>query len=125
MSDNYSQPLLEVAELPAFSKTAQSCMSEEERFDLITHLALNPEEGVVVQDTGGVRKMRWAVGGKGKSGGVRVIYYYHSVAMPLVAIMVYPKSKKATLTAKDKKVLRQLIPELREEFLKRRSRGQE
>ena len=47
------------------------------------HLAARPKAGVLIEGTGGVRKLRWARDGRGKSGGVRVIYYFHSEAMPL------------------------------------------
>jgi len=44
---------------------------------LVLYLAMNPDAGTIMPETGGVRKLRWGVQGRGKSGGVRVIYYYH------------------------------------------------
>jgi len=50
-----------------------------------------------MQGTGGIRKLRWAIGSKGKSGGVCVIYYYHNEAIPLFLLTVFGKREKANL----------------------------
>jgi DNA-binding transcriptional regulator YiaG len=72
-----------VVELPRFVRQAEQILPEEERLDLIEHLARNPEAGAVMPGTGGVRKLRWGIGGRGKSGGARIIYYYHNATMPI------------------------------------------
>ncbi|WP_434782260.1 hypothetical protein [Ferrovum myxofaciens] len=69
-----------IAELSAFSSAAQSLLSEDERRELISYLAQEPKAGVLIQGTGGVRKLRWAKGNRGKSAGVRVIYYFYRTA---------------------------------------------
>lgn len=51
-----------------------------------------------MQGTGGIRKLRWAAQGKGKSGGVRVIYYYHNETIPLFLLTVFGKGEKANLS---------------------------
>jgi len=51
-----------------------------------------------MQGTGGIRKLRWSAQGKGKSGGVRVIYYYHNETIPLFLLTVFGKGEKANLT---------------------------
>jgi hypothetical protein len=61
-------------------------MSESDRLELVAHLAANPEAGVVMSETGGVRKLRWAVGNKGKGGGIRVIYYFYDDSVPLLLL---------------------------------------
>jgi mRNA-degrading endonuclease RelE of RelBE toxin-antitoxin system len=68
-----------VAETPIFIRRAQSLLSEEEHFDLITYLATHPTVGDEIVGTGGVRKVRYGAMGRGKSGGVRVIYYFYAV----------------------------------------------
>lgn len=90
--------LVTVLETPAFSRRAEKLLSDEERDDLITFLAGNPEAGDEMPGTGGVRKVRFAAKGKGKSGGVRVIYYYFDGGNPLYAIFVYGKGEQANLT---------------------------
>lgn len=65
-----------VVETSIFTRRAEKLLSPEERQDLVTFLANAPETGDEIPGTGGVRKVRFAAQGKGKSGGVRVIYYF-------------------------------------------------
>ena len=67
---------MEFIEATAFTKHIYEYLSEDEYLGLQSFLILNPEVGKVVPGSGGVRKVRWAIAGKGKSGGVRVIYYF-------------------------------------------------
>ena len=80
-----------VTETPAFTHEAKSLLSEDERNDLILFLAENPEAGDIIEQTGGVRKVRWARQGGGKSGGYRVIYYYYTQAIPLFCVADIPQ----------------------------------
>jgi hypothetical protein len=68
--------MLTIIETSAFARRAEKLLSAEEHEDLIFFLALHPLSGDEIVGTGGVRKVRFAARGKGKSGGVRVIYYY-------------------------------------------------
>lgn len=61
-----------------------------------------------MQGTGGVRKLRWGRGGRGKSGGVRIIYYHHSEAMPLYLLTVYGKNEQANLSKGERNELAKL-----------------
>ena len=72
-----------VVETAEFNKRVLSLMDEEERSELVAWLATNPEAGDVMPGTGGVRKLRWALAGRGKRGGARVIYYFHNEQVPL------------------------------------------
>ena len=72
-----------VVETGEFLRKAKPLMSETQREDLVAFLGTNPEAGRIVADTGGVRKVRWGLAGRGKRGGARVIYYYHSEKLPL------------------------------------------
>jgi hypothetical protein len=56
--------------------------------------------------------LRWAKGAKGKSGGVRVIYFFHSEIMPLYLLAVFGKNEKANITAEEKNYLSKLVKEL-------------
>ncbi len=51
-----------------------------------------------MQGTGGIRKLRWSAQGKGKSCGVRIIYYHHNESLPLFLLTVFGKGEKANLT---------------------------
>jgi hypothetical protein len=66
-----------------------------------------------MQGTGGVRKLRWARGGRGKSGGVRLIYYYHSEAMPLYLLTVFAKNERANLSKAERNGLAKLVAVLK------------
>jgi hypothetical protein len=68
----------------------------------------DPKAGAVIQQTGGLRKVRWAVQGKGKSGGVREIYFYVTAAAQIRLIAIYKKGIKDDLSAAEKKILKKL-----------------
>ena len=78
-----------VVETPFFLRKAASLLDEEERSELVVFLGANPGTGNIIPETGGVRKPRWGAQGKGKRGGVRVIYYFHSESFPLFLLTVY------------------------------------
>ena len=92
-----------VVETPVFIRRAEKLLSEDEHDDLITFLATNPRSGDEIVGTGGVRKVRFAGKGKGKSGGVRVIYYFYDEDIPIYALLIYAKNERADLTAEQRK----------------------
>ncbi len=73
-------------------------MSEIERFAAIDMIGRDPERGVVVEGGGGIRKVRFAVGGRGKSGGVRIVYYYHNDECPVFPLTVFAKNERDNLS---------------------------
>lgn len=87
-----------IVELPEFLKKSDKSLNDLERLSIVNYLALHPASGDIMQGTGGIRKLRWSAQGKGKSGGVRVIYYYHNESMPLFLLTVFGKGEKANLT---------------------------
>jgi mRNA-degrading endonuclease RelE of RelBE toxin-antitoxin system len=95
-----------VAETPIFIRRAESLLSEDEHADLITYLATHPMAGDEIVGTGGVRKVRYAAMGRGKSGGVRVIYYFYDEEMPIYALLIYGKNERADLTPEQRKSVR-------------------
>jgi len=80
---------------------------------VIDHLAAQPRAGDLIQGTGGIRKLRWARGGRGKSGGVRVIYYFHSDRIPLYLLTVFGKGEKADLSKGERNELAKLVDALK------------
>jgi hypothetical protein len=72
-------------------------------------LARNPSAGDLIPGTGGVRKVRWAVGGRAKRGGARVVYYFHSARLPLLALDAYAKNERADLSPAEKNELRKIV----------------
>lgn len=87
--------LITVVETPEFLSAIRKLLSDEERAVLIDYLANNPYAGDLVQGAGGVRKLRWGVEGRGRRGGARVIYFYHSADLPLFALTAYAKKYMA------------------------------
>ena len=97
--------LITIAELPEFVRRAARLLSEEERMALVQYLSANPRAGDLIAGTGGVRKLRWARGARGKSAGVRAIYYFYSEAMPLYMLTIFGKNERADLTAAERNEL--------------------
>lgn len=78
-----------IVEMPEFLHRAKALLSVDEKQEIINYLAIHAETGVVMKNTAGIRKLRWAIGNKGKSGGVRIIYYYHNKNMPLFLLSLF------------------------------------
>ena len=70
-------------------------------------------------ETGGARKLRWRAQGRGKRGGVRVIYYYHNESLPLFLLNVFAKNEKANLTKAERNEMKLLLPRLVRGYRKR------
>lgn len=104
--------MITVAETEPFQKKANQLLTDGEKSDLVAYLSENPQSGVLIQNAGGIRKLRWARSGGGKSGGVRVIYYFHSDMMPLYLLTVFGKNEKANITMKEKQLLSKVVNEL-------------
>src|SRR6185437_16368345 len=100
--------LLTVAEVPEFLRRSKELLSSVEREALIEYLAKHPKAGDLIQQTGGVRKLRWARSGRGKSGGLRVIYYFHSDRIPLYLLTVFAKGERANLSVDERHALAEL-----------------
>jgi len=101
--------LVTVIETPDFIAATRKLMAEDERMALIDHLAESPHAGALIPGTGGMRKLRWALNGRGKRGGARVIYYFHNEQIPLFALDAYAKNEKADLKADDVIRLRRVV----------------
>ena len=95
-------------ETPIFTADLNELLTDDEYADFQRYLADNPRLGDVIQDTGGLRKIRWAANGKGKRSGVRVIYYYLTADAQIRLLLIYKKGIQDNLTEKQKKILRKL-----------------
>ncbi|MCC6534581.1 MAG: type II toxin-antitoxin system RelE/ParE family toxin [Burkholderiales bacterium] len=101
--------LITVVEVSEYLRLAAKLLSESERQDIVAYLAAYPRSGDLMQGTGGVRKLRWAREGRGKSGGVRLIYYFHSERMPLYLLTVFAKGDRENLSKKERNELADLV----------------
>lgn len=79
-------------------------------------IAQNPSIGTIIPHTGGVRKFRYAVPGKGKSGGLRIIYYFFDVRHPIYLLTIYSKAVTENLTAKEKQQWFEVAKQLKNLF---------
>ena len=98
-------------ETPLFTRLLGGYLTDESYRELQRALMENPEMGDVMSGTGGFRKVRWkdARRGKGKRGGLRVIYYYLSADQQIWFFTLYDKDEVTDLTAEEKKVLKKAI----------------
>jgi hypothetical protein len=97
-----------VVETPEFLAATRKLLDEDERSLLVEHLAYHPAAGDLIPGTGGVRKLRWGLEGRGKRGGARVIYFYHNADMPLFALTAYAKNERADLSQAERNELQKL-----------------
>ena len=98
-----------VVETSYYLRRASKLLTDGQRSEIVDLVASKPDIGDVMEGTGGVRKVRVALPGSGKSGGVRVIYYFHSEALPVYLFDVFSKSEKDNLTKAERNALRQVV----------------
>lgn len=96
-------------ETSAFSALLEDWLSDEEYRGLQSYLIERPDAGNIVRGSGGIRKLRWAAKGKGKSGGVRVIYYWAKAPEQIYLLTMYGKSERADI---DRATLRRIAAKL-------------
>ena len=114
-------PPMSVVEMPEFMDHVKDILTEANRLTLLAFLGANPEAGKLVTGTGGVRKLRWGIPGRGKRGGAWVIYYYYNESIPVFALDIYAKNEKSDLSEADKRSLKRYLPILVSQYLKRRA----
>lgn len=100
--------MITVAETRMFQRKVARLLTEQEREDLVTYLAAHPNTGVIMEGTGGIRKLRWARTG----GGLRVIYYFHDESMPLYLLTAFGKNEKPNLSKEERNLLAKAVREL-------------
>lgn len=103
---------LHFIETPTFTRLIAALASDDELKELQSELIAQPEKGDLIQGTGGLRKVRMAKKGQGKSGSLRVLYYF-AYAETIYLVYVYAKTTQDTLTNEEKKQLKELVKKLR------------
>jgi hypothetical protein len=98
-----------VVETDEFLSLTRKMLGDEERETLTEFLAYHPLAGDVIAGTGGVRKLRWSLEGRGKSGGARVVYYYHDERMPLYLLSAYAKNDRANISHAERNAYKRLV----------------
>ena len=97
-------------ETPIFTKQILGLLEDADFRRFQIQLALNPEAGEIIRGSGGLRKIRWSVQGRGKRGGIRIIYYFVE-ENEIYLLYAYQKNQQEDLTAEQLKILRNLVKE--------------
>lgn len=97
----------EFIESPIFSSLLSDYLTDDEYSALQVHLCEYPEAGDLIRGSGGVRKVRWARAGGGKSGGVRVCYYTRTRAGQILMLVIYAKSARDSMPGHILKALKE------------------
>ena len=103
--------VLTVVETSLFERQWPAYWTEDEHNEFVFFIASNSEAGVIVEGSGGIRKVRWKRTGTGKSGGVRVIYFLQMAQGEVVLLTLYAKSKTDNLTGAKLKEIRRALEE--------------
>jgi hypothetical protein len=98
-------------ETSVFTKTIRRVMTDEEYRQLQSALVVRPDMGDVIPGSGGLRKLRWKISGRGKRGGARVIYYWAVAPNEIYMLLAYVKAEQEDLTQKQLQMLRQIVGE--------------
>lgn len=107
-----------VVETQQYIARAEKILTEAENAKLIKAISDNPEIGDIIQGTGGIRKARFAIKGKGKSGGARVLHYYYNDKNPVYLITIFGKGERTNVTNKEKNIMYDLVQLLKKELKK-------
>lgn len=105
-------------ETKIFSKRMAGLLSDDDFAAFQAELAQNPEKGPVVEGSGGLRKVRWRLKGRGKSGGLRIIYLYIRVRNRIYLVFVFAKDESDNLTPVQKKQLKSIADAIKQEYRK-------
>ena len=110
----------EICETDYFAKKADKLLSQEEYETLIATLSLNPEAGEVIKHTNGLRKMRLARAGGGKSSGYRVVYFFYTAHCPLMLLDIFAKNQKENLSKAERNQLAEVAEMIKQAFKRKR-----
>jgi len=96
-------------ETPVFTRSVTSVLDDDQYRSLQLALALRPEQGSLIRGSGGLRKLRWAMPGRGKRGGARMIYYWDKPTETFYMLFVYLKTEQGDLTPEQIRILGKLV----------------
>jgi hypothetical protein len=105
-----------VVETPSYLADAERLFSPEERMAIVDRLAADPRCGVVIPGSGGIRKVRFGFGTRGKSGGARIIYVFSGGGLPVFVLAAFAKNEKADLSAAERNALGKIVTEMIEGY---------
>ena len=100
---------MKIIETSIFTKKLKVLISDEDYRLLQNEIILNPEKGKIIRGSGGLRKIRWSIRGKGKSGGVRIVYYWFKTKEIILMLLIYSKNEQDDLSKEQLKLLKFLV----------------
>lgn len=103
---------LEFIYTPLFERMGRTLLDDEAMRQVEERLLIDPRAGDLVAATGGVRKLRVSLHGRGRRGGARLVYLYVELRSRIYFLLVYAKNERIDLTPADKKMLRELVKQL-------------
>jgi len=110
-----------VVETPEFLRRAKDCgVSEDERKEIVSRIAADPQGGDPIPGTGGARKIRFAGPGQGKQGSYRIITFYSGADIPVFLLSMFAKNEKSDMSQGEKNELRKLLKVLPESYRRAR-----
>lgn len=102
---------MEFTETRLFTKKLPAYLNDDEYRRLQVHMLDNPDAGDVIKGSGGIRKLRWAIEGKGKRGGIRLIYFLSLPEARILMLTLFAKNELEDLTAQEIKLLKRIVEE--------------
>ena len=109
-----------VVETPPYLADAERLFTADERGTIIDQVATEPRSGVVIPGSGGIRKLRFGFGGRGKRGGARVIYLFGGDDVPVFLLAAFAKNEKADLTPAERTTLGKQVNKMLAEYRRHR-----
>ena len=100
---------MKIVETSIFTKRVTQLLTPEEYRLFQNEIIINPEKGKIISGSGGLRKLRWSYSGKGKRGGVRVIYYWIRKEEIILMLLIYPKNEQDDLSKEQLRLLRTIV----------------
>ncbi len=100
---------MKIIETSVFTKRLKTLLPDEDYRRLQNEIILNPEKGKIISGSGGLREIRWSISGKGKGGGVRIIYYWAKTKEIILMLLIYSKNEQDDLSNEQLKILKSLI----------------
>lgn len=101
--------LMQIVETTVFTRLISDLMDDESYRLLQIELITDPEKGSIIPGSGGLRKIRWKPEGRGKRGGIRIIYYWAASRGKIVMLYIFPKNERDDLSKEQLKVLRHRV----------------
>jgi len=109
-----------VVETPSYLAAADRLFSPNERRAIVERLASDPTCGVVIPGSGGIRKVRFGFGARGKSGGARIIYLFSGESLPVFVLAAFAKNEKANLSPAERNALARMVTDMIEDYRRRK-----